>query len=68
MKVNELLGEFGIYTSRHEQTILDRLGYATKRYTEFNENEQFIIDSLVRKSLVQKINRGNITLIKKNGT
>lgn len=67
MKVNELLGEFGIYTSIEEQTLLDKLDAKPKRYKDLDEREQFIADSLIRKSLVTKINNQSQIFIRKNG-
>jgi len=66
MKVNELLGEFGIYTNSEEQTLLDKLDTKPKRYKDLDEHEQFIADSLIRKSLITKINNQSDVYIRKN--
>jgi hypothetical protein len=66
MKVNELLGDFDIYTSSEEQTLLDKLDTKPKRYKDLEEHDQFIADSLIRKSLVTKIANQSDVYIRKN--
>jgi hypothetical protein len=62
MKINELLGEFTIYRSREEDAMLKRL--TTPSYlTSFSERDQFIIEGLIRKSLVIKIGDVNPKVI-----
>jgi hypothetical protein len=62
MKINELLGEFKIWTNNEEKHMLSKLTSAT--YLEsFNEHDQFIIEGLVRKSLVIKIGDENPRVI-----
>lgn len=54
MKINELLGEFGIWTTREEQALLEKLDQP-KKISSLDEHEQFIIQAMIRKSLVTKI-------------
>lgn len=54
MKVNDILGDFEVWTSNAEREVLERLTYA-KPLNSFPEHEQFIIEALIRKSLVIKI-------------
>jgi hypothetical protein len=54
MKINELLGEFKIWTTREEEAILERLK-SVVHLNSFDEHERFIIEGLIRKSLVIKI-------------
>lgn len=62
MKVNDLLGEFGIYTSGEEQTLLDSLIEKKQyKYADFTERNTVIIDNLVKKGLVKKIGNNPIT-------
>jgi len=68
MKINDLLGEFGIFTTSEEQTLLDSLNNAIKNVNDFNPREQVVINNLIKKSLVTKINRQPFTFIKKNET
>jgi len=66
MKINDILGEFGIFTTGEEQTLLDSLNTAIKNVNDFNPREQVVINNLIKKSLVTKINRQPFTYIKKN--
>jgi len=62
MKINELLGEFGIYTNREEQTLLDSLIEKKQyKYADFTERNTVVIDNLVKKGLVIKIGNNPIT-------
>lgn len=54
MKLNDILNQFEIYTSLEEERILGQLTYA-KPLGAFSERDQFIIEGLIRKSLVIKI-------------
>jgi hypothetical protein len=58
MKINELLNEFTIYTSLEEQKLLDTLS-EVHLLNSFSEREQFIIEGMIRKSLVIKIGDKN---------
>lgn len=66
MKINELIKEFDIYTSREEQALLNKLGSKPVRYKDLQEHDQFIADSLIRKSLITKINNQSDIYIRKN--
>ena len=55
MKLNELVKGFEIYTTNEEKSLLDKLEKPC--YIEFfTEREQIVLDNLVRKSLVSKVN------------
>lgn len=62
MKINELLSGFKIFTSREEETILKKL-VSPAYLSSFSEREQFIIEGLIRKSLVIKIGTENPRII-----
>lgn len=62
MKINELLGEFTIYRSREEDDMLKRLTEAAF-LNSFSERDRFIIEGLIRKSLVIKIGDVNPKVI-----
>jgi len=66
MKINELIQEFTIFMSNEEQELYNKLDDPTPIHS-FTEREQTLIESLVRKSLVSKINQNNLTLIVRNG-
>lgn len=62
MKINELLQGFTVYTSREEDAMLKKL--ASPVYLDsFSERDKFVIEGLVRKSLVIKIGNTNPRVI-----
>ena len=58
MKINELLNGFTIFTSKEEEHMLERLSSPAYLST-FDERERFIIEGMIRKSLVIKIGSTN---------
>ena len=62
MKINELISDFTIFTSREDDAILERLKGAAY-LNSFSERDRFIIEGLVRKSLVIKIGDHNPRVI-----
>lgn len=62
MKINELLSDFSVFTSREEDAMLEKLQGAAYLNT-FSEREQVVIEGLVRKSLVIKIGQTNPRVI-----
>jgi hypothetical protein len=62
MKLNELILDFEIQTTNEERELLDKI--ASPRLMEsFNERDQFILQSLIRKSLISKIHLKNQTWV-----
>jgi hypothetical protein len=54
MRVNEFVRQVDVWTNQEEQNLLE--GITEPRVlTSFNEREQSIIDSLIRKSLLIKV-------------
>lgn len=62
MKISELLQGFEIFTSREEEALLKKLS-APVYLSSFSEREQFVIEGLIRKSLVIKIGTENPRVI-----
>jgi hypothetical protein len=62
MKINELLSSFNVYTSNEEKKVLEKLS-SPALLSEFTEHEQFVIEGLIRKSLVIKIGTDNPRII-----
>ena len=62
MKINELVGQFEIYTSNEEQRVLEQLK-SPAHLASFSERDQFTIEGLIRKSLVIKIGVDNPRVI-----
>jgi hypothetical protein len=54
MKINELLGEFEIWTTNEEAALLEKLSSPIK-LSSLTEQEQFKIQAMIRKSLVTKV-------------
>jgi hypothetical protein len=54
MKINELVGQFDVYTTNAEKQMLEQLK-DPRPFNSFSESDQFTIEGLIRKSLVIKI-------------
>ena len=69
MKLNEIISDFTIFTTNEEEVFLKKMPSTSQSYNAFSERQQFILDSLIRKSLVSKIgNTQDSFLVKKNAT
>ena len=69
MKLNEIISDFTIFTTNEEEVFLKKMPSTSQSYSSFSERQQFILDSLIRKSLVSKIgNEPDSFLVKKNAT
>ena len=62
MKINELLGEFGIYTTNEEGQLLKKLQRPIK-LAHLNERDQVIVQAMIRKSLITKIGHKDPTVV-----
>jgi hypothetical protein len=65
MKIDEVLKQFEIFTSKEEREILSKME-GIRAIEMYNERERFIIENLVRKSLVSKVQRNNTFVVMKN--
>ena len=65
MRINELVTEFTIHTSNEEKEVLGKLKSA-KNLDTFMERDQEVINQLVRKSLVRKIEQDNNVMVVAN--
>ena len=65
MKLNELLQDFQIFQTNEESEVLERLE-GIKALETVSEREQAIIENLIRKSLVSKVQRNGSTLVMVN--
>ena len=65
MKLNELVGNFNIYTTNEEKAVLSKIDDIMSIDT-FTEREQTIIENLIRKSLVSKVQQRGSTLVMAN--
>jgi hypothetical protein len=65
MKINELISDFEIYVSNEESALLRRM-QNIQPMESFTEREQFIIENMIRKSVVTKIVKNNQILVVSN--
>ena len=65
MKLNELIDKFTIYTTNEEKEMLSRIDDMMS-LDAFTEREQAIIENLIRKSLVSKVQQRGSTLVMAN--
>lgn len=65
MKINELIQTFSIQMSNEENEIYCELDNKTP-LSMFNERQKFIIENLIRKSLVSKIIVNGQTVVVRN--
>lgn len=65
MKVNELLSNFTIALSNEEAKVLETVK-GIMSLQSFSEREQFIIENLIRKSMISKIMHNGNVLVTKN--
>ena len=65
MKINELLGSFEIFSTNEEDKLLAKLETLTPLQS-FPERQRFVIENLIKKSLVSKRMRGKQVMVVKN--
>lgn len=65
MKINDLVGELKIAVSNEEDALLEKITSIHNMHS-FTEREQFILNNLIRKSLVSKVNHKGHTFVTKN--
>lgn len=65
MKINELISDFEIYVSNEEAALLAKM-QSSQPMESFTEREQFIIEGMIRKSIVTKIIKNNQTWVVSN--
>lgn len=65
MKLNELILDFKIATSNEEKEVLKSIK-GVMPIGSFDEREQFVIENLVRKSLVSKVKQNGYTMVVAN--
>jgi hypothetical protein len=67
MKLNELIKDFRIFMTNEEKVELEKLTAPTP-LSSLTERQQVIMNNLIRKSLVSKIQTNNIIMVAKNDT
>ena len=62
MKINELISSFEIWTTNEEKKLLKKLQHPVK-LSSLQEDEQFKVQALIRKSLVTKVGMEDPTVV-----
>ena len=65
MRINELIQEFTIQTSNEEKDMLSKL-QSVKNLDTFMERDQEVINQLIRKSLVRRMENDGQTMVVAN--
>lgn len=65
MKLNELLRDFEIYVTNEEKDVLEKMK-GIRPIEAYSDRERFIIENLIRKSLVSKVKYHNSFMVRKN--
>ncbi len=62
MKINELIQSFEVWTTNEERELLKKLSSPVK-LASLSENDQFKVETMIRKSLVTKIGHTNPSVV-----
>lgn len=65
MRYNELISKFTIAVTNEESELLDKIDDLLP-VESFVERDQFVIENLVRKSLLSKVNKNGVIFVRKN--
>ena len=65
MRINELIQEFTIQASNEEKDMLSKL-QSVKNLDTFMERDQEVINQLIRKSLVRRMDKDGQTMVVAN--
>jgi hypothetical protein len=62
MKLNDILSKFSIAVTNEEDVVMSKMS-GVQPLQVFTEREQVVINNLIRKSLVSKVNHGGTVLV-----
>jgi hypothetical protein len=65
MKIDDVLKDFEIFTTNEERVVLERME-GIRPMAAYTERERFVIENLIRKSLVSKILHNKTYMVRKN--
>ena len=65
MKIDDVLKDFKIFTTNEEEVVLERME-GVRPMEAYTERERFVIENLIRKSLVSKILHNKTYMVRKN--
>tara|TARA_X000000950_G_C13501795_1_gene492073 strand:- start:86 stop:295 length:210 start_codon:yes stop_codon:yes gene_type:complete len=66
MRLNEIISSFTIYVNNEENGLLEAMPEGESFLSEYDERQQTVINNLIRKSLITKIDNNGTIAIKKN--
>lgn len=65
MKIDDVLKNFEIFTTNEEEVVLERME-GVRPMEAYTERERFVIENLIRKSLVSKVLYNKTYMVRKN--
>ena len=65
MKIDDVLKNFEIFTTNEERVVLERME-GIRPMAAYTERERFVIENLIRKSLVSKMRVNNQIVVARN--
>ena len=65
MKRDDVLKNFEIFTTNEEEVVLERME-GVRPMEAYTERERFVIENLIRKSLVSKVLYNKTYMVRKN--
>jgi len=66
MQINEILSSFTIYVNNEENELLESMPQGEVLLSNYDERQQTVINNLIRKSILTRIDNHGSTSIKKN--
>ena len=66
MRLRKILQNISIYVTNEEQDLLDKLPDHQVNLASIVERDKIVIENLIRKSLLTKINNNGVIFVKKN--
>lgn len=66
MRLRNILQNISIYVTNEEQNLLDKFPDHKVNLASIVERDKIVIENLIRKSLITKINNNGVIFVKKN--
>ena len=66
MRLRNILQNITIYVTHEEQNLLDKFPDHKVNLASIVERDKIVIENLIRKSLITKINNNGVIFVKKN--
>ncbi len=66
MRLRNILQNISIYVTNEEQDLLDKFPDHQVNLASVVERDKIVIENLIRKSLITKINNNGVIFVKKN--